>query len=270
MNKKIGFIGLGKMATAIISGILESSFSENVEVAGFEINEEAAKKFQSKYPIKLFATPQELVKNSDIVFLCVKPFVIKDVLNNIKDAVDDKQVIVSIAAGIAIKTISSIIGESRSIIRIMPNTPALVKSGMSGLAANDNVSKENVEYVVALLSSISKVVCLDEKLLDAVTALSGSGPAFYYFLINQFALSAVKEGLDMKDALVMSAQTALGAAKMILETGETPEILIKNVTTPGGTTEVGNNVLNSSCIPEIFDEVIAKTAQKSRELGKNC
>lgn len=270
MNKKIGFIGLGKMATAIISGILESSFAKNVEVAGYEINQEAAKKFQEKYPIKLAATPQELVQNSDIIFLCVKPFVIKDVLNNIKTSVDDKKVIVSIVAGIAIKTISGIIGEGASIIRIMPNTPALVKSGMSGLAPNKNVSKEDVEYVINLLSSISKVVCLDESLLDAVTALSGSGPAFYYYLIQQFALSAVKEGLKPEDALVMSAQTALGAAKMILETGETPEILIRNVTTPGGTTEVGNNVLNSSCIPQIFDEVIAKTAQKSRELGKNC
>lgn len=268
MNKKIGFIGLGKMATAIFSGIMESTFANDIEAFGYEVNPDAAKKLQEKYPISICGKAEELVQICDIIFLCVKPFVIKDVLAQIKSAVSEKKVIVSIAAGISIKTIADIIGENANIIRIMPNTPALVKSGMSGLAASPKVAAEDVKYVINLLKSVSKVVEFDEKLLDAVTALSGSGPAFYYYLINQFALSATKEGLNYKDALLLSAQTALGSAKMIMETGEDPAILIKNVTTPGGTTEVGNNILNASDIAQVFDEVIAKTAQKSRDLGK--
>ena len=174
----------------------------------------------------------------------------------------------SIAAGISIETIQSFVGDNVGIIRIMPNTPALVCEGMSALTTNKNVDSSTFEFVFELFSKIGKAVKVEETLMDAVTALSGSGPAFYYYLINEFAKSATKEGLKYEDALIMSAQTALGAAKMILDTKLSPETLIKNVTTPGGTTEVGNNILAQSNIPAVFDEVIVKTAEKSRILGK--
>jgi len=268
MNKKIGFIGLGKMATSIISGILAANTTGNIEVAGYDLYSEVANKLSEKYPVKIFDNVQKLTNYCDIVFFSVKPFVIKDVLNSIKEFANADKTFISIAAGISIDTIEEYLGNEIPIVRVMPNTPALVKTGMCVFAANKNVSDCMKKYVETLLLSIGKVIKLDEKYFDAVTALSDSGPAFYYYLINEFAKSAVKEGLSYNDALLLSAQTAMGAAKMILETGDTPEILIKNVTTPGGTTEVGNNVLNNSDIPTVFDAVIAKTAQKSKDLGK--
>ena len=268
MNKKIGFIGLGKMASAIIGGLVEAFPQKRESILAAELNPEAAKMAQEKFGLKLVGSNQELVQEADIIFLCVKPFVVKDVLEEIKFFVNEKKTIVSIAAGISMETINKSLDSNLGIIRIMPNTPALVREGMSAIAATENVRDDDFDFVFELFSQIGTAVKISENLMDAVTALSGSGPAFYYYLINEFAKSATKEGLAYEDALVMSAQTALGAAKMILETKLPPETLIKNVTTPGGTTEQGNIVLNASSIPSIFDEVIAKTAQKSRELGK--
>ena len=268
MNKKIGFIGLGKMASAIIAGLIKAFPSSKEQLYGYELNEETAKNAKENFGLKILASNEQLAKECDIIFLCTKPFVIKDVLAEIQSSVSSEKTIVSIAAGISIDTIQSFLGKEIGVIRIMPNTPALVCEGMSGITSNKNTSKEVFDFVFELFSTIGKAVKVEEKLMDAVTALSGSGPAFYYYLINKFAKSAEKEGLKYEDALIMSAQTALGAAKMILETKLSPEILIKNVTTPGGTTEVGNNILASSDISKIFDEVISKTAQKSKDLGK--
>lgn len=256
------------MASAVIGGLVEAFPQKRDCILAAELNPEAAKMAQQKFGLKLVGSNQELAQEADIIFLCVKPFVIRDVLDEIKFFVNEKKTIVSIAAGISMDTIKNCLDSNLGIIRIMPNTPALVREGMSALATTETIMKDDFDFVFELFSKIGTAVKIDENLMDAVTALSGSGPAFYYYLINEFAKSAAKEGLAYEDALIMSAQTALGAAKMILETKLSPEILIKNVTTPGGTTEQGNIVLNASSVPTIFDEVIAKTAQKSRELGK--
>lgn len=268
MKKKIGFIGLGKMATAILSGIIDANFVSADCIYGIDLDEVACNLIKDKYCINLVTTNKDLIKNVDIVILCVKPFAMKDLLQEISSFLTSDKVVVSIAAGVSTATIESFLNENIEVIRVMSNTPALLKSGMTAVVKGKNATSETASYILNLCQNIGKAVITDEKYIDVITALSGSGPAFYYYIINQMALSAQKEGLDYPTALLLSAQTALGAAKMILETGKSPEELINAVTTPNGCTEVGNNCLNSSNLADILDNTITKTKIRAYELGK--
>ena len=192
----------------------------------------------------------------------------RDVLNEIKDFIQKDTLVLSIAAGISIKTIQEILGDV-AVIRIMPNTPALVNEGMSAICKADNVSAEQIEIAKTIFDNVGEVIVSDEKYIDIITAISGSGPAFYYYVIDEIAKAGEKLGLDYQTCLKLSAQTALGAAKMIMDTDVSPEQLIINVTTPGGCTAVGNEVLKENKTGDILFDTIKKTAQKAYELGKN-
>lgn len=267
MNK-IGFIGGGKMATAIIKGIINSKWCEPINIFVSDKNEEALNSLNENYHVYTTMDNLEVVKNSNIILLAVKPFVLRDVLNEIKDFVQKDTLILSIAAGISIKTIQEILGDV-AVIRIMPNTPALVNEGMSAICKADNVTVEQVEIAKTIFENVGEVIVSDEKYIDIITAISGSGPAFYYYVIDEIAKAGEKLGLDYQTCLKLSAQTALGSAKMIMETDVTPEQLIINVTTPGGCTAVGNEVLKENKTADILFDTIKKTAQKANELGKN-
>ena len=267
MNK-IGFIGGGKMATAIIKGIINSKWCEPNNIFVSDKNEEALNSLKENYHVSTTIDNLEVVKNSNIILLAVKPFVLRDVLNEIKDFVQKDTLILSIAAGISIKTIQEILGDV-AVIRIMPNTPALVNEGMSAICKADNVTVEQVEIAKTIFENVGEVIVSDEKYIDIITAISGSGPAFYYYVIDEIAKAGEKLGLDYQTCLKLSAQTALGSAKMIMETDVSPEQLIINVTTPGGCTAVGNEVLKENKTADILFDTIKKTAQKAYELGKN-
>ena len=267
MNK-IGFIGGGKMATAIIKGIINSKWCEPNNIFVSDKNEQALDSLKENYHVSTTIDNLEVVKNSNIILLAVKPFVLRDVLNEIKDFVQKDTLVLSIAAGISIKTIQEILGDV-AVIRIMPNTPALVNEGMSAICKADNVIDEQVEIAKTIFENVGKVIVSDEKYIDIITAISGSGPAFYYYVIDEIAKAGEKLGLDYQTCLKLSAQTALGSAKMIMETNVSPEQLIINVTTPGGCTAVGNEVLKENKTADILFDTIKKTAQKANELGKN-
>ena len=267
MNK-IGFIGGGKMATAIIKGIINSKWCEPNNIFVSDKNEQALDSLKENYQVSTTIDNLEVVKNSNIILLAVKPFVLRDVLNEIKDFVQKDTLILSIAAGISIKTIQEILGDV-AVIRIMPNTPALVNEGMSAICKADNVTVEQVEIAKTIFENVGEVIVSDEKYIDIITAISGSGPAFYYYVIDEIAKAGEKLGLDYQTCLKLSAQTALGSAKMIMETDVSPEQLIINVTTPGGCTAVGNEVLKENKTADILFDTIKKTAQKANELGKN-
>ena len=267
MNK-IGFIGGGKMATAIIKGIINSKWCEPINIFVSDKNEEALNSLKENYHVSTTIDNLEVVKNSNIILLAVKPFVLRDVLNEIKDFVQKDTLILSIAAGISIKTIQEFLGDV-AVIRIMPNTPALVNEGMSAICKADNVTVEQVEIAKTIFENVGEVIVSDEKYIDIITAISGSGPAFYYYVIDEIAKAGEKLGLDYQTCLKLSAQTALGSAKMIMETDVSPEQLIINVTTPGGCTAVGNEVLKENKTADILFDTIKKTAQKAYELGKN-
>ena len=271
MNKnfgKIGFIGGGKMAQAIIKGIISSNFFSINDIYVAEPNLKIADYISKEFGIKVFPNNKELAKHSDIIVFSVKPFVVADVINDIKNVMTSDKMIISILAGISTDYIQNKLEISVPVIRVMPNTPALVNEGMSAVCKGSKATNSHLNFAKNLFKCLGKVIQVEENQIDIVTAISGSSPAFYYYFINEIAKSAQNMGFDYNIALLAAAQSALGAAKMILETGSSPEILIYNVTTKGGTTEVGLNILQARHVDKIIDEVIIGTKEKAGKLGK--
>lgn len=267
-NKTIGFIGAGKMASAIIKGLLSSNTFDKNHIIAAEINDANAQKAKEHFGIEVVKDAKDAVKKADIILIATKPFVVPELLENIKNEVKQNQLIISIAAGITFEKLEKALGSDKRMVRVMPNTPALLECGMSAVCKNSSAKDEDLEIVKTIFSKIGKVISCQEKDIDAITGVSGSGPAFYYYIIDKIARAGEKLGLDYQTALTLSAQTALGAAKMIQETGNTPEELITAVTTPGGTTAEGNKVLNESNIADILFETVQKTAEKSAQMSK--
>lgn len=268
MKKNIGFIGCGKMASAIISGILTSEKDEHYNVTGSEINDEVAKSASDRLGIKVLTDNKELVKNSDIVFIATKPNCVVDVLNAIKSELSTDKLLVSIAAGVSTEKIEKIADNSR-VIRIMPNTPALVKLGMFGVCKGSKATDEDLNLIESLLTALGKCISVEESQMDIVTAISGSGPAFFYQVIEDMARAGEKLGLDYEKSLTLATQTALGSAQMIFNRGETTvQTLIDNVATKGGCTFVGICEMKDGHSDKLFYDVIDKTTQKANALGK--
>lgn len=264
----IGFIGGGKMASAIMKGIINAGYFKNENIFVSDKNKDILDNLKSQFNVNTTENNIEVVKQADILLFAVKPFVLRDVLKEIKPYLNGKHLVLSIAAGISVKTIEEITGNI-PVVRIMPNTPALVNEGMSAVCTGNYAKQEHAEIAVKIFSSVGKVIESNEKYIDIITAVSGSGPAFYYYIIDEIAKAGEKLGLDYETCLKLSAQTAFGSAKMVMESGINPEQLIINVTTPGGCTAVGNEILKENKISEILFDTIKETAQKAYELGKN-
>lgn len=268
MKKNIGFIGCGKMASAIIKGILGSNKGENYIVRGSEICEEFAKSAAQRLDIEVLTDNKELVKNSDIVFIATKPNSVVEVLNEIKEQLTPEKLLVSIAAGVSTEKIGNIIPQNR-VIRVMPNTPALVNLGMFGVCKGQNATDSDLELIEELLSALGRCITVEESQIDIVTAISGSGPAFFYQVIEDMARAGEKLGLDYEKSLILAAQTALGSAQMVFNRGETTvQTLIDNVATKGGCTYVGICEMKEQHSDKLFYDVIDKTTQKANALGK--
>lgn len=268
MNKKIGFIGCGKMASAIIGGVISSKFVDADCITASEISVEAAEGKSKKLGIKVVTNNNELVKNSDIIFVATTPNFVEGVLNEIKDSVTNDKLVVSIAAGVTTNFIQNILPENTRVVRVMPNTPALICEGMSGIAGGKSATKDDVEFVKQLLSNIGKCIVVEESQIDIVTAISGSGPAFYYKVINEIARAGEKLGLDYEKSLTLSIQTAIGSAKMLLNSDKSAEELIASVATKGGCTRVGVDFMDEEKTNELFYNLIDKTREKAKALGK--
>ena len=265
MNKKLGFIGCGKMASAIIKGCLGI---DNILIKGSEVNPDFAQDAQKRLGISVLTDNKAIVIDSDVIFIATKPNQVAGVLEEIKTELTPDKLIVSIAAGVSTSKIENIIGKNR-IIRIMPNTPALVKEGMFGVCKGHYAVSEDVKFVISLLSKIGRCIEVTEDQMDIVTAISGSGPAFFYQVIEDMARAGEKLGLDYDKSLLLATQTALGSAKMVFNRGETPvQTLIDNVATKGGCTFVGIEAMKENRSSKLFDEVISKTTQKASELGR--
>ena len=267
-TKKIGFIGCGHMATAIIEGILSSGFVAKEDVTASEVNEDFAQKKKSQLGIDVFVDNKKVAKISDVIVLATKPNFVKDVLDEIKSELTSAKLIVSIAAGVSTKTIEEAVAKEIAVVRVMPNGPAMILEGMSGIAKGKFANIDNVEFVENLLSNIGKCIVIDESKIDIVTAISGSGPAFFYKIIHEMALAGEKLGLEYNKSLLLAAQTAIGSAKLMLQSDLTPEQLIEGISTKGGCTEVGVQVMNELNSQELFDKTISQTAQKASSLGK--
>ncbi len=264
-NVKLGVIGCGKMASAILGGVINNKFLSNDKIFVYDVNSEASGALALKFNFNISSSIEELLNNVNTILLATKPFVANDVLLNIGKNYSN-QLIMSILAGVKIEKYLSIL-KNAQIVRIMPNTPALVNQGMSAVCASLNTSKENFNFAYSFMKNCGRVIKTTEDKMDIITALSGSGPAYYFKIIDLMANAASKLGLNYEEAILLSSQTALGSAKMVMENDFNINQLIKNVTTPGGCTEVGNNVLLNSDIEGIIDKTIKDTMQKAVELG---
>lgn len=265
----IGFIGCGKMASAIIKGLLKSSFINAENLLATQAEKEGIEEKSKLLGINIIQDNNILVQKSDVIFIATKPNQVNEVLSEISSNITSEKLLVSIAAGMSVTTIESKLIDKSRVIRVMPNTPALVGEGMSAVFGGNYATEEDVKYVYNLFSEIGKCVILDnEAQMDIVTAISGSGPAFFYKVINDIARAGEKLGLDYEKALLLSIQTAIGSAKMALNREITMEELIANVATKGGCTRVGIDTMEEQKTAEIFEDVIEKTTQKAFELGK--
>lgn len=270
MNKKskIGFIGCGKMASAIIKGVVSSGFLPAENLKGSEVNNEIAELAKQRLGIDVITDNKELAHCSDIIFVATKPNYASAVLEEIKDELTSEKLIVSICAGVSTAKIENIIGQQR-VVRVMPNTPAMVLEGMSGVCRGSFATEDDAQFVVELLSNIGKAIEVAEDQIDIVTAISGSGPAFFYKVMEDMARAGEKLGLDYEKSLQLAVQTAIGSAKMVMKRGEVPvQTLIDNVATKGGCTFVGITVMNEENSEKLFYDVIEQTAKKANELGK--
>ena len=265
---KIGFIGAGKMASAIIKGLIRTEFlkPENIIASQVEENIEEESKILG---IRVINDNLEVAKDSEIVFIATKPNQVKDVLTEISKEISTNKLVVSIAAGVTTEKLENNLPEKTRVIRVMPNTPALVGEGMSGMVGGKYAKQEDLDYIQKLLSTIGKCIVVDnEAQIDIVTAISGSGPAFYYKIINEIARAGEKLGLDYEKSLMLSIQTAIGSAKMALNREISMEELISNVATKGGCTRVGVDCMDDNNTEKLFFDVIESTTKKAHELGQ--
>ncbi len=268
LNSKIAFIGAGKMAETIISGIIRSKIFSPKQIVISDIDKNRSCFIKQKF--KIFAAKDnfEAAKNSDVIFLSVKPQNISEVIGSIYEAIDSKKLVVSIAAGVSLKYLRKKMPKAK-IIRVMPNNPCLIGEGISAVSASKNSGKKEKEFVKSIFSLLGKVLIIDEKHLDAITGLSGSGPAFIYSAIDGMLSAGEKLGLSRQNAKVLTIQTFIGAAKTMEQADMSAQDLINQVASPKGTTIEGLKVLDKRKFKKaLFDAVIA-AAKRASEIKKS-
>lgn len=263
---KIGFIGLGNMAAAMISGLLSKGSVLPEDMIGSARTEETRNKAKSKFGISVTADNRKAAAESDILFLAVKPQFLEEVLKEIKDFVAKDTVVVSIAAGKTLDFLEKGLGSEHKIIRCMPNTPALVGEGCTGVCCNSIVSRKELEQVVELLQSFGRADIITEAMMDAVVAVSGSSPAYVFLFIEAMADGAVKAGMPRAQAYEFAAQAVLGSAKMVLQTGRHPAELKDMVCSPAGTTIEAVKVLEEKGFKGIVMDAMDACVRRNQEL----
>jgi pyrroline-5-carboxylate reductase len=269
LSIKIGLMGAGRMATALARGFVRAEIVPAGSIVATDPSEEARKAFSGEVPgTTVGANSAADVARTDVVILAVKPQQMNEALAAIRGAIGSNALVVSIAAGVTIERLEGALPTGQRVVRVMPNTPCLIGQGASGFALGRNATKPDAELVASLLSAVGAAFEVPEKLLDAVTGLSGSGPAFVYSMIEALAEGGVTEGMSPKLALELAARTVSGAAEMVLQTGETPAVLRDRVTSPGGTTLAGLGVLKERGFGETVSEAVKAATRRSAELGK--
>lgn len=267
MSNKLGFIGCGKMAKAIINGCLSADFVNNEDILASVRTPESAQNSQKELNIQVLTDNKKIVDFANIIFIATKPNQVEGVLQEIQEKLTNEKLIISLAAGISIKKIEQYTNLS-PVIRVMPNTPVLVKEGISATAKGTYATQEHENIVQEILSKIGKVISVEESQIDIVTAISGSGPAFFYQIFEDMAQAGVKLGLDYDKSLLLAVQTALGSAKMTFNRTKSVNDLISSVATKGGCTEVGINTMKNLKSNDLFYEIIKNTTQKAHDLGQ--
>ncbi|MDW7651749.1 MAG: pyrroline-5-carboxylate reductase [Bacillota bacterium] len=267
MQERIGFIGLGAMGGALLKGLLDGGVEPGTIVASDALKVKLDE-MALKYGIEAAKDPRSVAESARVIFLAVKPQDMKGLLQTIAPVMTEGQLVVSVAAGVSLADIESIL-DGVGVIRVMPNTPCLVGEGAMAISAGKDVKEEDVHKVASWLETLGIVRIVPEKLMDAVTGVSGSGPAYVYLMIEALADGGVLAGLPRAMAAELAAQTVLGAAKMVMETGEHPAVLREMVTSPGGTTAAALYALEEGGFRAAVQTAVKKAAKRSEELGNS-
>ncbi len=268
-NKKIGFIGSGNMGEALISGLVLSRSTSPENIICSDIREEPLKDMEEKYGITTTTSNIEVVKESEIVIYATKPQILAKVFKETTDFLDKSKLVISIAAGVPLAAIAFGLKKELRLIRVMPNICAFVKESATAIAAGEYVINGDIEIAKAIFDSVGISVFIEENvLMDAFTGLSGSGPAYVFLIIDAMADAGVKMGLSRRDSLLLSAQTVMGSAKLLLETNEHPGQLKDRVTSPGGTSIAGIHTLEQGGLRTTIMDAIETATNRSSELGQ--
>ena len=262
----IGFIGAGQMATALAKGFLKAGSVSPSSIVACDVYPTAGERFVEQTGGQFAASNAQLASECQVIFLAVKPQQMSQAMADIRTAIRPDHLIVSIAAGVTLKTMASGLGEHVRMIRVMPNTPSLVGCGASALSRGSKATDDDVALIQRLLSNVGIAVEVPEKLMDAVTGLSGSGPAYVYQIIESLSDGGVRMGLPRDTATKLAAATVLGAAQMVLTTGQHPGSLKDAVTSPGGTTIAGLHALERGGLRGILMNAVEAATERAREL----
>lgn len=263
---RIGFIGCGNMGTALIRGMINSQYLTPEQICVYDIDQQKMTGMQNKYNITLCNNNFDVIDHSDYVILAVKPNIIDSVGQEIKDFLEGK-VVISIAAGRSIASLEMTIGANRAIVRVMPNTPVLVNEGAFAVAFNESISSDKKKQVLDLFNACGFTIETEDKYMDAITGLSGSGPAYVFMMIEAMADGAVRSGLQREVALKLAAKTVMGASRMVFESKYHPGKLKDMVTSPAGTTIEGVATLENKGFRGAVIEAVYQGYLKAKEMS---
>lgn len=265
-GKKIAVLGVGKIGEALIRGLAERGGVQLGDVSGTAGRDDSRERLAA-LGIRPVAPNAEAVRGADVVILATKPSVIPTVLADVKGALAPSALVVSVAASVTTGAIEAGLGGSPAVVRAMPNTPCLLGEGMTVLARGKHANESHLALARALFDAVGRTAVLDEKLMDGVTGLSGSGPAYIYLVIESLAEAGVKVGIPRDVSTLLSAQTVLGAARMVLELGSHPALLKDAVTTPAGCTVDGLLELEEGKLRVTLIKAVVRAAERARELS---
>lgn len=263
----MGFIGTGNMAEALIKGLLQAGALRPERLHGSDPRRVRCDEMRARYGINVTTHNEDVMRRADIVVLSVKPQILTKVCDEISPHLRPRALVVSIAAGVPVAVLEAHLPRGTRVVRVMPNTPALVGAGATAIAAGGHATEEDLQVTRRIFDSVGMTVVLDEEQLDAVTGLSGSGPAYVFLVIEALSDAGVKVGLSRYNALALAAQTVLGSAKLLLETGTHPGQLKDMVTSPGGTAIAGLHTLEAGGLRTTLINAVEAATRRSRELG---
>jgi pyrroline-5-carboxylate reductase len=268
LNRKIAFLGAGNMAEALIKGLLRAGTARPGEIIATARRPERQEQLRAAYKIEVTADNLVATSQAEVVILSVKPQAMGKLLGVVAEAIDRTKLVISIAAGVPIAALERKLGAGARIIRAMPNTPALVGAGASALSGGEHATAQDLDVAAGIFQAVGTTTILDENLLDAVTGLSGSGPAYIFLIIEALSDAGVKVGLPRRTALALASQTVLGSAKLLIETGAHPGELKDQVTSPGGTAIAGLHTLEAGGLRTTLMDAVEAATRRAKELGE--
>lgn len=267
---QIAFIGAGNMATALIHGMLQAGIASPESLRASDLRQEALDALREELGIQVSKDNAVCVADAEAIVLCVKPQILPALLPELSKSLPADALVISVAAGVPCAVLESLLPPGARVVRVMPNTPALVQAGATGIAPGSHATPQDLDLSERIFASVGATVTVDEPLIDAVTGVSGSGPAYVFRFAEALAKAGEDNGLTPADALKLAKQTLFGAAKLLMESDEAPSLLRTRVTSKGGTTAAGLDALEEAGFPDAIHKCVRSAAARGRSLGEEA